>query len=198
MSRQKSGSANTLTASVHEMKTATSNAQQSLTKTIIQFDDLPSGEFPAGWEGEHNIFVKNVEGRNQLALDKKGYWYPRQYDQEIKDKFSLSFDLSWDKAMPYYNGLFTVSFGQVLYDNPSESYRTDLNPSSFWSLYDSYAGNFNRVVCWFDATGNNAGTLQVTSYQQNENQVANKKITLPGFWGEKTHIQSNWKEKVIT
>jgi hypothetical protein len=185
---KKSGSANTLTASVHEMKTATSNAQQSLTKTIIQFDDLPSGEFPAGWEGEHNIFVKNVEGRNQLALDKKGYWYPRQYDQEIKDKFSLSFDLSWDKAMPYYNGLFTVSFGQVRYDNPSESYRTDLNPSSFWSLYDSYAGNFNRVVCWFDATGNNAGTLQVTSYQQNEAQVANKKITLPGFWGEKnTH-----------
>ncbi len=181
---KKPGSANTLTASAHDMKNTTSSAQQSLTKPVIRFDNSAPGDFPAGWEGDNNISVKQVDGKNQLALDKKGYWYPRQYNQEIKDQFSLSFDLSWDKAMPYYNGLFTVSFGQVLYDNPSEHYRTDLNPSSYWSLYDSYAGNFNRVVCWFDATGNNGGSLQVASYQQNEAQVANKKIPLPGFTPE--------------
>ncbi len=186
---KKSGLVNTLTASALEMKSDTRSAQQSLIKKIIRFDDLATGEFPAGWEGEHNISVKKVEGKNQLALDKKGYWYPRQYNQEIKDKFSLRFDLSWDKAMPYYNGLFTVSFGQVHYDNTSENYRTDLNPSSFWSLYDGYAGNYNRVVCWFDATGNNAGTLHVTSYQQNETKIADKKFTLPGFLSEKnTHV----------
>lgn len=185
---KKTGSVNTLTASVLEMKPTTSSAWQSLTKKIIRFDDLTSGEFPDGWQGEHNITVKNVNGINQLALDKKGYWFPRQYNQEIKDKFSLSFDLSWDKSMPYYNGLFTVSIGQVQYDNTSENYRTDLNPSSFWSLYDGYAGNYNRLVCWFDATANNGGTLHVSSYQQNESLVANKKIPLPAFGGEKnTH-----------
>lgn len=182
---KKNGSINTLHASISDRKTATTNAQASTGNKLIRFDNSATGEFPAGWEGEKNISVKKVEGINQLAIDKKGYWFPRQYNQEIKDKFSLSFDLSWDKAMPYYNGLFTVSFGQVLYDNPSEDYRTDLNPSSFWSLYDSYAGNYNRVVCWFDATGNNAGTLQIASYLNNESQVANKKITLPGFFGDK-------------
>ncbi len=45
------------------------------------------------------------------------------------------------------------------------------------------------MVCWFDATGNNAGTLHVTSYQQNETKIADKKFTLPGFLSEKnTHV----------
>ncbi len=173
---------NSISHSISDKKSATLNAQQT-TENSMDFSQSVPGNFPADWEGEDNISVRNESGKNQLALDKPGYWYPRQYNQEIQDKFSLSFDLSWNKDIPYYGGLFTVSFSKVAYDNPSEKYRTDINPASFWSLYDSYAGGFNRVVCWLDVHGNNGGTLEVISYSASESQVAVKKVNLPAVAG---------------
>lgn len=179
---------NTLDASLGQAKTEVKNQQDNVSSATTPFDAASVGKYPAGWRGMNNVMVKNFEGTPALAMDKKGYWYPRQYNKEIKDGFSLSFELAWDKAIPYNSGLFTVTLAQMPFDNAAGAYKTDGNLSQYMSMYDSYTGNFNRVVCWFDPYWNGGGTLTVYSYNQQENLLVNKRVTLPDFYmGKNRH-----------
>jgi len=193
---KKSGGINSINASVTEIKTTTKAQQTNNAASLeINFDNTKTGTFPLGWEGMKNISVQPFENRNWLVLNKNGYWFPRQYNKEISNNFSLSFDVSWNKEIPYSSGLFTVSLSGIPYDNAIERYKMEDSLSKYWSFYDSYAGNFNRVVLWFDPYWNGGGTLEVYSYDQRENIIAKKRITLPDFYMAKNNHQINIRRK---
>ncbi len=177
----KPNSVNSIDASLKEAKTATKANQSTVSNYLYSFDKNPLGLFPSGWQGMNNIAVQQFENNNWLALTKDGYWYPKQYNKEIKDNFSLSFDLRWNKDIAYNSGSFTVSFNSLAYDNTAEMYKAE-GTANTMSLYDSYTGGFNRVMLWFDPYANNGGTLTIYSYTRNESIVASKKITLPDFY----------------
>ena len=122
-------------------------------------------------------------------MTKDGYWYPRQYNKEIKDGFNLGFDVSWNPEISYYSGSFTVTLGDIEYDNAGERYRDDDdNQTMYASMYDSYGANFNRVILWFDPYWNNGGRLTVYSYYAGGAIAVNKQIVLPDFYRSKnTH-----------
>jgi len=150
-------------------------------------DNTAEGQFPAEWIGMKNIGVQSPDGNKWLAMIKDGYWYPRQYNKEIKDGFELSFDVMWNPDISYYSGLFTVTLGEIRYDNAAEKYHLDDNQNMYRSLYDSYVGGFNRVALWFDPYWNNGGTLEVYSYDRNENRKFQNRIVLHGFSKEKNN-----------
>ncbi len=180
---------NTITASETTAKNETKANQSSTAANQYDLGTAAAGQFPSGWNGMKNITVQSYQNSNWLAMTKDGYWYPQQYNKEIKDNFSLSFDLSWNKDIAYNSGLFTLCFAEIPYENASESYKMDNNQRQYWSLYDSYAGNFNRVMIWFDPNWNGGGTMEVYSYDRNESVVTRKRIVLPGFFQEKNSHQ---------
>ena len=185
---------NTINASLKDAKIETKLNQATTESYSYSFDTSPVNQFPSGWQGMNNITVKEFENKNWLAFTKNGYWYPKQYNKEIKDNFNLSFHLRWNKDIPYSSSSFTVSFSSLNYDNASEMYKPDGN-ANIMSLYDSYAGNFNRVMLWFDPYWNGAGTLTVYSYDAKENLPTNKRITLPDFYMAKNNHQINIQRK---
>lgn len=184
---------NTLSGSETGLKLTTQTEQQQTGAQHFGFENSTAGQFPKGWRGMTNANVQSVENKNQLTISQNGYWYPRQFNKEIKDGFSLAFDLSWPKDITYYSGLFTLTLSEIPYDNAAETYDTETNQRRYGTFYDTYTGNFNRIVCWFDPNWNNAGTLTVYSYDKNENLVINKRISLPGFFKEKNahHVEMN-------
>lgn len=192
---KKPNSINTLSGSETGLKLTTQTEQQQTGTQHFGFDNNPAGLFPKSWRGMNNASVESSAGKNQLAISKNGFWYPRQYNKEIKDGFSLSFDLAWPKDITYYSGLFTVTIGQVPYDNAGESYETETNQSRYGTLYDTYTGNFNRVILWFDPNWNNGGSLTVYSYNKAESLLANKRVTLPNFFKEKNTHRVTLKRK---
>lgn len=179
---------NSINSSLDAAKEVTKTNQSTVSGYQYQFDKEPVNQFPSGWQGMKNISVKQFENNNWLALNTDGYWYPKQYNKEIKDNFSLSFNLRWNKDIAYNSGSFTVSFCSLSYDNTAEVYKTEGN-ANIMSLYDGYTGNFNRVMCWFDPYANNGGNLTIYSYAANESIVTNKKITLPEFYLTKNNQQ---------
>lgn len=192
---RKPGGVNTILSSFIDAKTLTKSEQGNTSTQLFSFDNMEEGKYPKGWGGMKNATVQSLNGSKWLMLDKDGYWFPRQYNKEIKDGFSLSFNLEWPEKIPYYSGLFTVTFSEIKYDNVGEAYVMDENQRNYWSFYDSYAGEFNRVALWFDPYWNNAGTLEVYSLDRNENRLLTKKITLPGFYKEKNRHQLKIERK---
>ncbi|MGF2412972.1 hypothetical protein [Ferruginibacter sp.] len=180
---------NAINASLAEVK-ASSKTNQSVINTYnYNFENSSVNKFPAGWNGMKNITVQQYDNKNWLALTKDGYWYPQQFNKEISNSFTLSFDVSWNKDIAYNSGLFTVSFSEIPYDNAGERYKMDDNQNQYWSFYDSYVGKFNRVVLWFDPYANGGGTLTVYSYDKNETITVNKRISLPNFYLAKNYHQ---------
>lgn len=182
---RKPGGINTINSSIIEAKTVTKTQQESGGPVTISFDNTTDGKFPSGWLGMKNISVQSHNGAKWLAMKQDGYWYPRQYNKEIKDGFKLNFDLTWNPDIDYYSGLFTVTLSEMAYDNAGERYKIDDNQQMYWSFYNSYAGNFNRVILWFDPYWNDGGTLTVYSYDRGENLKFSKRIVLPDFYKEK-------------
>ncbi len=186
---------NNLNASVTEIKKETNSKQEDKGPVTISFDNTAEGQFPAGWLGMKNAVVQTNKGSKWLTITKDGYWYPRQYNKEIKDQFSLSFDLQWNEDIAYNSGSFTVTLGDIDYDNTGERYRLDDNQEMFWSLYNGYAGNFNRVILWFDPYWNGGGTLTVYSYDKRESLTFNKRIVLPDFYKDKNNHKLQLQRK---
>ncbi|MBL7747248.1 MAG: hypothetical protein JNM19_07485 [Chitinophagaceae bacterium] len=170
-------------------KQLTTAKQEDKGPVNISFDKTGDGLFPGGWLGMKNIGVRSLGNTKWLAMTQDGYWYPHQYNKEIKDKFSLSFDLQWNADIAYNSGSFTVTLADIAYDNIGERYRLDDNQAMYWSLYESYVGNFNRVICWFDPYWNGGGTLTIYSYDNRESLKFNKRITLPDFYKDKNNHQ---------
>jgi hypothetical protein len=178
---------NTLNGSVTATKQVTTAKQEDKGPVTINFENNTDGQFPTGWLGMKNAMVQSNKGSKWLTITKDGYWYPRQYNKEIKDKFNLSFDLQWNADIAYNSGSFTVTLGDIDYDNIGERYRLDDNQEMFWSLYNGYVGNFNRVILWFDPYWNGGGTLTVYSYDNRESLKFNKRIVLPEFYKDKNN-----------
>lgn len=185
---KKPGGINSINFSMNDAKTETKATQNTVASYNLSFDKSQVNQFPADWQGMKNITVQPFENKNWLALTKDGYWHPKQYNKEIKDNFNLSFDLRWNKEIPYNSGSFTVSFNSLGYDNTAEMYKPE-GKANIMSLYDSYTGNFNRVVLWFDPYWNGGGTLTVYSYDKNESLKINKRIVLPDFYMAKNNHQ---------
>ncbi len=186
---------NNLNASVTEIKKETNSKQEDKGPVNFSFDNTADGQFPMGWLGMKNAIVQTNKGSKWLTITKDGYWYPRQYNKAIKDKFNLSFDLLWNEDIAYNSGSFTVTLGDIDYDNTGERYRLDDNQEMFWSLYNGYAGNFNRVILWFDPYWNGGGTLTVYSYDKRESLAFNKRIVLPDFYKDKNNHKLQLQRK---
>lgn len=182
---KKPGGINALSASLNEAKTETAAQQQHTGPVQHSFNNTTPAQFPADWYGMKNITVQQHNNGSYLAMNKDGYWYPKQYNKEIKNGFELAFDVSWNADVAYNSGLFTVALCEMGYDNAGERYRLDDNQEMYMSLYDGYAGNFNRVVLWFDPYWNGGGTLSVYSYDKRETVIFSKRLLLPDFYKEK-------------
>ncbi len=178
---------NAMNASLADTKINTDGVQEDKAQISLSFEKTVDGQFPARWLGMKNAMVQSKGGSKWLAMTKDGYWYPRQYNKEIKDNFNLSFDLQWNEDIAYNSGAFTVTLGDIAYDNIGERYRLDDNQEMFWSLYNGYVGNFNRVILWFDPYWNGGGTLTVYSYDNRESLKFNKRIVLPEFYKDKNN-----------
>lgn len=185
---QTATAANTINGSVNNSKPVTGTNQLAVQHYEYSFEKSATGIFPDNWQGIKNIHTQEFENKKWLALDKDGYWYPKQFNKQVDDGFSLSFDISWNKDIAYNSGLFTVSFCSLAYDNAAEKYGPAGN-GNIMSLYDGYTGNFNRVMCWFDPYANNGGNLTIYSYAANESITASKKIALPEFYLTKNNQQ---------
>jgi hypothetical protein len=181
---KKPGSINTLSASLNDVKSESKINQNTITTYNYSFEKSTANQFPSGWNGMKNNTVQQYENKNWLAFTKDGYCYPQQFNKEIKDNFNLTLDLSWNKDISYYSGLFTVAFSEIPYDNAAEKYTMDDNQS-----------NFNRVMIWFDPYWNGGGTLEVYSYDSNENIGVKKRITLPEFYKTKNSHQLKIQRK---
>lgn len=182
---KKPGGVNTILSSFVDTKQTTKTQQINNGVQQYSFENTGEGTFPTGWEGMKNITVQTRGGSKWLAMTKPGYWFPRQFNKEIKDGFTVSFDLEWPENIPYYSGLFTLTFGEIKYDNVAEKYLMDENMRNYWCLFGGHAGEFNRVGLWFDPHWNNGGTLDVYVYNWSETVLMSKKITIPGFYKEK-------------
>jgi hypothetical protein len=192
---KKPGSINTLSASLNDVKSESKVNQNTITNYNYSFEKSTGNQFPSGWNGMKNSTVQQYENKNWLAFTKDGYCYPQQFNKEIKDNFNLTFDLSWNKDISYYSGLFTVAVSEIPYDNAAEKYTMDDNQGRLWCFYESYVGNFNRVMIWFDPYSNGGGTLEVYSYDYNENIGVKKRITLPEFYRTKNSHQLKIQRK---
>lgn len=135
---------NNLNASSGNVKTESRTNQNNVSASIYNFDKSVINQFPAGWNGMKNNRVQQYQNTNWLTFTKGGYCHPQQFNKEIKDMFSLSIDISWNKDIAYNSGLFTVSFSEIPYDYAAERYKMDDNQNQYWSFYDSYVGMFNR------------------------------------------------------
>lgn len=173
----------------------TKEQQEKSGSITTGFENAGENQFPPGWEGMNNINVQKYQGKKWLAMTKDGYWYPRQFNKEIKDGFSLSFDVSRNKDVSYYSGLFTITPGEIPYDNAGEGYRPDKSRRMFKSLYDSYAGGFNRVALWFDPHWNSGGQLTVYTYNIGETVKFKTQIPLPEFFKDKNKHQLTIRRK---
>jgi hypothetical protein len=150
-----------------------------------------------------NISVQTRNESKWLAMTKPGYWFPRQFNKEIKDGFSLSFDVEWPQEIPYYSGYFNLTISEMKYDNAQEKYISESEyQSQYWSLYSGYAGNFNRIILSFDPYWNNTGTLEIYTYDVFEKLRFSKTIKLPDFYKEKNKhrltIQRNGDGLVVS
>lgn len=198
---KKPGGVNTIASSLNDAKENTKTQQQNNKVVNFSLDNAVAGQYPTDWDGMKNIAVQTYEGSKWLAMTKDGYWHPRQYNKEIKDGFNLGFDVSWNPDISYYSGSFTVTLGDVEYDNAVERYRED-DFTIFSSMYNSYGANFNRVILWFDPYWNNGGQLTVYSYYAGGALAVNKQIVLPDFYRDKNkhtlQIQRKGKNLLVT
>jgi hypothetical protein len=178
---------NNMDVSLTKIKQLTATKQEEKGPVNFSFDNTTDGQFPAGWLGMKNAIIQSNKGSKWLTITKDGYWYPRQYNKEIKDNFNLSFDLQWNADIAYNSGSFTVTLSDIDYDNIGERYRLDDNQEMYWSLYNGYVGNFNRIMLFFDPYWNGGGTLIVYSYDKRESLKVNKRIVLPEFYKDKNN-----------
>jgi hypothetical protein len=181
---KKPGNSNTLTASLTTAKTETKKEQDKKGPLQINFDQEISGSFPKRWYGMKNVAVQEYGNSKWLALNKAGYWYPRQFNKKMEDGFTLSFNLEWNKNISYYSGLFAVTLADMEYDNIIEGFKTAGNEADYYSFYDGYAVNFNRIILYFDPYFNNGGQLQIMVMDRAGTALLNQKILLPFFYKE--------------
>lgn len=177
--------ANTLTASFGESKPLTRSQPKSRSLPISDFRQSVSGSFPPGWEGPTGVSIREFEKESWLALTQDGEWNPRQFNQEIKDSFSLSFQVRWNADIAYNSGLLQICLSDLAYDQVQEKYKPFTNNPSDWGNYPGYGNSYSRVLIWFDPWWNGGGTLTVYSYNKAGFLQFDKRIVLPDFFREK-------------
>lgn len=186
VSPKKAGGINTLNSTAEDAGTKTKNQQENKGPLQYDFTNTPDGQFPSGWQGMNNIGVQTRNSNKWLVMNKPGYWFPQQFNKEIKDGFSLSFDVEWPLEIPYYGGYLNITLSEMPYDNGRQKYQSEsIHQSAYKSMYSSTSGYFNRVALWFDPYWNNAGALYVYSYDSREIKLLEKTIKLPGIYKEK-------------
>lgn len=187
--------ANTMTASLTTAKTETKKEQEKAGTLAIDFQKDAVGSFPSRWNGMKNSAVQNYKNDKWLALREAGYWYPRQFNKTIENGFELSFNLEWNQDISYYSGLFAVTFAEMEYDNVKQGFKTSNNEADYYSFYDRYVANFNRITLSFDPYFNDAGSLQVMVIDKNGINKFDQKVLLPNFYKEKnSHVLQTRRE----
>lgn len=192
---KKPGKFNVISSSIDDTKKTTRQQQESNASSSLDMNNTAIDQYPTDWRGMKNIRVEKYEGKKWLAMTKDGYWYPRQYNKEIKDGFSLTFDLCWNPQISYYSGLFTVTLGEVVYDNARQEYNVEDGGSAGLSMYQSYTGDFNRIALWFDPHWNGGGSLTIYSYDRSETVRSKTQVTLPNFFKDKNKHQITIERK---
>lgn len=198
----KTVAANTLSASFGESKPLTRSQPRSRILPITDFRQSVSGTFHPGWEGPAGVSIREFEKESWLALTQDGEWNPRQYNQEIRDSFTLSFQVRWNADISYNSGLLQICFSDLAYDQAQEKYMPFTNNPSDWGNYPGYGQSYSRVFIWFDPWWNGGGTITVYSYNKAGFLQFDKRITLPDFFREKNdhrlHISRKGNGLVVT
>lgn len=87
-----------------------------------------------------------------LAIKKGGLFYPDFSLLLLPPKFTLEFDVSWNKKISYYSPNFVINIGAARYDNTLKSYdKAQVNPNSYTS------SEMNRIEIWLDPHWNSSG-----------------------------------------
>ncbi len=113
---------------------------------------------PPNWTvSNENAKVKNIddyEGK-WLAMKDSGLFYPNFSLLVLPTKFTLEFDVSWNKKISYYSPNFVFHIGEARYDNTLKRHdKEQVNPSM----------PMNRIEVWIDPHWNSTGRYGITRY----------------------------------
>jgi hypothetical protein len=178
------GGINSITNSLETSKKETAAGLAAGAQTHAFAKDAP-GSFPGGWLGTKNIQVQDYQGGRWLALNKPGYWYPKQFGKPLQDGFQLNCALEWNKALSYYSGVFAITLAELPYDQVLQGFKTSDRGIVYESFYDQYTPGFHRIVLKFDPHFNDGGQLEVFVHAPSGQTLLTRKFLLPNFFREK-------------
>jgi hypothetical protein len=113
---------------------------------------------PPNWTVSNDTaIVKNIDDADGkwLALKKSGLFYPDFSLLLLPNKFTLEFDVRWNKKISYNSPNFLFHIGEARYDNTVKRYdKEQVNP----------AMPMNRIEIWLDPHWNYTGRYGLTRY----------------------------------
>jgi hypothetical protein len=178
------GGINSITNSLETSKKETAAGLAAGAQSHAFAKDAP-GNFPGGWLGTKNIQVQDYQGGRWLALNKPGYWYPKQFGKPLQDGFQLNCALEWNKTFSYYSGVFAITLAELPYDQVLQGFKTSDRGIVYESFYDQYTPGFHRIVLRLDPHFNDGGQLEVLVNAPSGQTLLSKKFLLPKFFREK-------------
>lgn len=90
-----------------------------------------------------------------LAMKDSGLFYPNFSLLVLPTKFTLEFDVSWNKKISYYSPNFVFHIGEARYDNTLKRYDKEQVNASM---------TMNRIEVWLDPHWNSTGRYGLTRY----------------------------------
>lgn len=90
-----------------------------------------------------------------LAIKDGGLFYPNFSLLVLPTKFTLEFDVSWNKKISYYSPNFVFHIGEARYDNTLKRYDKEQVNASM---------PMNRIEVWLDPHWNSTGRYGLTRY----------------------------------
>jgi hypothetical protein len=142
-----------------DKKTETPNVESANGVMFSEdFSNAALEQKPPRWTVSNDTAtVKNIEEQpgKWLALKKEGLFYPDFSLLVLPSKFTLEFDVSWNKNISYNSPNFVFHIGEAPYDNTLKSYdKEQINQSM----------EMNRIELWLDPHWNSAGRYGFTRY----------------------------------
>lgn len=119
-----------------------------------------------------------------LSLKKGGLFFPDYSLLVLPTKFTLEFELTWNKEISYYSPNFTFHLGAARYDNTLKSYdKTQVNLNSYTSAA------MDRIAIWFDPHWNNGGRYGFQVYDNRGGFVRDKADKTDIFFKDKNRVK---------
>lgn len=169
-------------------KTGNSNTETANGDLFSEdFTNSPLEQKPQKWTVSNDAATvkNNVDYPGKwLAIKKGGLYYPDFSLLVLPTKFTLEFDVSWNKKISYYSPNFMVHIGAARYDNTLKSYdKSQVNPNSYTS------SAMNRIVIWLDPHWNSTGRYGLEIYDARGGYIKDISDKTSAFYKETNRVR---------